>query len=168
MISITLPNAAATHRLGIALGRSLPPGSILLLEGDLGSGKTSLVQGIGEGLGITEPISSPTFVLLNEYPEGRIPLYHLDLYRLQPTEVDELHLENYWEGIEVPLGIVAIEWAERLGYLPSNYFKLQWIQADIGRVINVMAVLDGAVGELGRGMDIFQEFAEGDFGGGMV
>jgi tRNA threonylcarbamoyladenosine biosynthesis protein TsaE len=168
MISITLPNAAATRHLGIALGRSLPPGSILLLEGDLGSGKTSLVQGIGEGLGITEPISSPTFVLLNEYPEGRIPLYHLDLYRLQPSEVDELYLENYWEGIEVPLGIVAIEWAERLGYLPSDYLKLQWIHADMGRVINVTAVLDGAVGELGRGMDIFQQFAKGDFGGGMV
>jgi tRNA threonylcarbamoyladenosine biosynthesis protein TsaE len=140
MLTLSLPNAQATHQLGIALGRSLPPGSNLLLEGDLGSGKTSLVQGIGAGLGITEPISSPTFVLLNEYLEGRIPLYHLDLYRLQPTEVDELYLENYWNGIEVPLGIVAIEWAERLKHLPSDYLRLQWIAAETGRVIQVSAI----------------------------
>ncbi|HEY9630230.1 MAG TPA: tRNA (adenosine(37)-N6)-threonylcarbamoyltransferase complex ATPase subunit type 1 TsaE [Coleofasciculaceae cyanobacterium] len=123
-LSLTLIDSAATHNLGVALGQNLTVGSILLLRGELGSGKTTLVQGMGQGLGITEPISSPTFILLNEYLEGRIPLYHLDLYRLQPSEVDALYLETYWDGLEVPLGIVAIEWAERLRILPKNYIEI--------------------------------------------
>lgn len=158
MLTLTLRNAQATHTLGIALGRSLSPGSNLLLVGDLGSGKTSLVQGIGEGLGITEPVSSPTFVLLNEYLEGRIPLYHLDLYRLEETEVDELHLENYWDGIEAPLGIVAIEWAERLGYLPSHYLKFQWTAAETGRLIQI-----SEIGESQQSLKMIQELIKGDF-----
>jgi tRNA threonylcarbamoyladenosine biosynthesis protein TsaE len=146
MISLFLANEMATRSLGIALGRSLPSGSILLLEGDLGSGKTTLVQGIGAGLGITEPISSPTFILLNEYPEGRIPLYHLDLYRLQPSEVDAMHLESYWDGTEFPLGMVAIEWAERLGYLPLSYWTIQLTSVETG---GRQAVLR-AIGEMAQ------------------
>ena len=121
---IFLADAQATRSLGVKLGKSLPAGSVILLEGDLGAGKTTLVQGIGEGLGITDPIVSPTFTLINEYPEGRIPLYHLDLYRLEPAEIEALNLERYWEGVEFPLGIVAIEWAERLLYKPPNYLHL--------------------------------------------
>ena len=123
-LSLTLTDSAATQNLGFALGQNLTVGSILLLKGELGSGKTTLVQGIGQGLGISEPISSPTFILLNEYLEGRIPLYHLDLYRLQPSEVDALYLETYWDGLEVPLGIVALEWAERLHTLPPKYIEI--------------------------------------------
>lgn len=123
-LKISLADAEATRSLGRNLGQSLPSGSVILLEGDLGSGKTTLVQGLGEGLGITEPIVSPTFTLINEYTEGRLPLYHLDLYRLQPEEVSTLHPEIYWEGIEVPPGIVAIEWAERLQYKPSAYLNI--------------------------------------------
>mgnify|MGYP000426813950 CR=1 FL=1 len=121
---ISLADAEATRSLGISLGQSLPAGSIILLAGDLGSGKTTLVQGIGQGLGIVDAIVSPTFTLINEYLEGRLPLYHLDLYRLQPSEVESLYLENYWLGIEVPLGIVAIEWAERLPYQPPSYIGI--------------------------------------------
>lgn len=106
-----------------------------MLEGDLGSGKTTLVQSIGEGLGITDTIASPTFALIHEYPEGRIPLYHLDLYRLEPLEVNELHLETYWEGIEVPPGIVAIEWPDRLLDWPDNYLHLLLTYVDEGREI---------------------------------
>jgi tRNA threonylcarbamoyladenosine biosynthesis protein TsaE len=124
MTKIFLADAQATRSLGISLGQSLPAGTVILLLGELGAGKTTLVQGIGAGVGITEPIVSPTFTLINEYPEGRLPLYHLDLYRLQPAEVEELNLESYWEGMEVPLGIVAIEWAERLPYLPPSYLNL--------------------------------------------
>ena len=121
---ILLSDADATRQLGISLGQSLIAGSVLLLEGDLGSGKTTLVQGIGEGLGITEAIVSPTFTLINEYTQGRLPLYHLDLYRLQSQEVSQLHLESYWNEWEYPLGIVAIEWAERLIEKPPTYLKL--------------------------------------------
>lgn len=122
--TIVLPDAEATRQLGRNLAQSLPPGSVILLEGDLGSGKTTLVQGLGEGLGIKDAIVSPTFTLINEYPEGRIPLYHLDLYRLEPPEVEALNLESYWEGIEFTPGIVAIEWAERLPYQPENYLQI--------------------------------------------
>ena len=106
------------------MGRSLSPGSVLLLSGDLGAGKTTLVQGIGEGLNISEPIVSPTFTLIVEYLEGRIPLYHLDLYRLDPPQVPGVTPEIYWEGIEVEPGIMAIEWAERLPYLPEDYLQI--------------------------------------------
>jgi tRNA threonylcarbamoyladenosine biosynthesis protein TsaE len=124
MATIFLADAEATRSLGLSLGQSLPAGSVILLEGDLGAGKTTLVQGIGEGLGITDSIVSPTFTLINEYLEGRLPLYHLDLYRLEPEEVKALNLESYWEGVEFELGIVAIEWAERLSYKPQAYLSI--------------------------------------------
>ncbi|MDX2239151.1 MAG: tRNA (adenosine(37)-N6)-threonylcarbamoyltransferase complex ATPase subunit type 1 TsaE [Leptolyngbyaceae cyanobacterium bins.302] len=123
--TLALANATATRQFGIELGKVLPPGSVLLLEGDLGSGKTTLVQGIGEGLGIAEPIDSPTFTLINEYLEGRSPLYHLDLYRLNTAEVTDLTLDIYWDEAEVEPGIVAIEWAERLHHKPLDYLQIQ-------------------------------------------
>ncbi len=131
-MKIFLADAVATRSLGIALGQSLNVGSVILLEGDLGAGKTTLVQGIGFGLGITEPIVSPTFTLINEYAEGRLPLYHLDLYRLEPREVPTLNLEIYWEGVEVTPGIVAIEWAERMPYKPDSYLNVRLTYGDEG------------------------------------
>jgi tRNA threonylcarbamoyladenosine biosynthesis protein TsaE len=120
-----LPDAAATHRAGQDLAADLAPGTILLLSGDLGSGKTALVQGLGIGLGIEDAILSPTFTIVNEYLQGRIPLYHLDLYRLEPREVADLALERYWDPSEVALGLVAIEWPERLDPWPDSYWHLQ-------------------------------------------
>lgn len=113
-LTIDLPNLSASQALGTALGQQLCPGTVLLLQGNLGSGKTTLIQSLGRALGITDEIVSPTFTLVNEYPEGRLPLYHLDLYRLEPAEVIALHLEHYWQEEEFPPGIVAIEWPERL------------------------------------------------------
>jgi tRNA threonylcarbamoyladenosine biosynthesis protein TsaE len=124
MLLLDLPDYQATQQLGMRLGQLLPAGSTILLEGDLGAGKTTLVQGIGKGLGIEVAIVSPTFTLINEYPEGRVPLYHFDLYRLEGKEIAAIVPELYWEGIEVPLGITAIEWAQRLPYLPDNYLKI--------------------------------------------
>ena len=135
---LSLPDAEATRKLGIKLGRSLPPGTVILLQGDLGAGKTTLVQGIAEGLGISESVESPTFTLINEYFAGRIPLYHLDLYRLEPEEAEALHLESYWDGLERDLGIVAIEWAERLQYKPENYLQISLNYLDNGRQIEVI------------------------------
>ncbi|MEA5452704.1 tRNA (adenosine(37)-N6)-threonylcarbamoyltransferase complex ATPase subunit type 1 TsaE [Leptolyngbya sp. CCNP1308] len=122
---IDLPNARATHRLGDRLGQLCPAGTVLLLSGDLGSGKTTLVQGIGAGLGIAEPIGSPTFTLINEYLEGRIPLYHGDLYRLDPAQVDSLELESYWDGREIAPGLLAIEWSERMLDYPKSAIRLR-------------------------------------------
>ena len=127
-----LANVQATRQLGRTLGRSLPAGSTILLQGDLGAGKTTLVGGIGEGLGIQEPIVSPTFTLVNEYTEGRLPLYHLDLYRLEALEIEALYPENYWESIEVPPGITTIEWAQRLPYRPADYLTIELIHTSQG------------------------------------
>lgn len=141
MTTLFLSDAEATRSLGIRLGQSLLAGSVILLEGDLGAGKTTLVQGIGEGLGIIDSIVSPTFTLINEYSEGRIPLYHLDLYRLEPSEVEALNLESYWQGVEFPLGIVAIEWAERLPYKPQRYLNLCLTYAqESGRQVELIPV----------------------------
>jgi tRNA threonylcarbamoyladenosine biosynthesis protein TsaE len=141
IVIISLPNVFATQQLGRILGESLPAKSVVLLKGDLGAGKTTLVQGLAEGLGIGEPVLSPTFALINEYVEGRLPLYHLDLYRLQTHEVKKLFLELYWEGVEVLPGIVAIEWAERLPYYPPNYLNIELsFTADLQRQAKVEMV----------------------------
>lgn len=138
---IILANAQETRQLGIKLGRNLTAGVVILLSGDLGAGKTTLVQGIGAGLGICAPIVSPTFTLINEYPEGRLPLYHFDLYRLSPPEVEALNLESYWEGGEFPVGIVAIEWAEKLNYLPNSYLQIQLIYTHEDRRIATLITM---------------------------
>ncbi|AFZ23723.1 ATPase, YjeE family [Cylindrospermum stagnale PCC 7417] len=129
-MNIFLADAEATICLGVILGELLTAGSVILLEADLGAGKTTLVQGIGKGLGITESIVSPTFTLINEYTEGRLPLYHLDLYRLEANEVAALNLETYWEGVEVMPGIVAIEWPQRLPYKPDSYLSVRLSYGD--------------------------------------
>lgn len=121
---ILLSDEWATKKLGQRLADELTTNSILLLSGNLGAGKTTLIQGLGEALGIQEAITSPTFTLINEYLEGKIPLYHIDLYRLTSEQVKDLHLENYWQGMEVEAGITAIEWSELLPNLPSNYIKI--------------------------------------------
>jgi len=135
---LDLPDAEATRKFGVALGRSLAAGTVILLQGDLGAGKTTLVQGIAEGLEIQDSVESPTFTLINEYLIGRIPLYHLDLYRLEPEEAEALHLESYWDGLERDLGIVAIEWPERLQYKPDNYLQICLSYQDNGRQIEVI------------------------------
>ena len=77
-----------------------------------------------ECLGSIEPIVSPTFTIINEYNRARLPLYHLDLYRLETAEIVGLNLDTYWEGVEVEPGIVAIEWAQRLPYKPDAYLTI--------------------------------------------
>ncbi|NET50697.1 MAG: tRNA (adenosine(37)-N6)-threonylcarbamoyltransferase complex ATPase subunit type 1 TsaE [Merismopedia sp. SIO2A8] len=124
-LTATLPNAEATRALGEHWGRSLPAGTVLLLYGDLGSGKTTLVQGIGKGLGIVDPIVSPTFTLINEYLEGRLPLYHFDLYRLTNADTHGLAPDIYWDSTEYEPGLVVVEWAERLEYYPPQYLKIE-------------------------------------------
>lgn len=122
---IHLPTPQSTQKLGQRLGKLLPKNSVIFLEGELGAGKTTLIQGLGQALGITDSIVSPTFTLINEYHEGRLPLYHLDLYRLDPQQAQALSLEIYWEGREVSPGITAIEWAQRLPYQPPHYLSIQ-------------------------------------------
>lgn len=141
-LQLSLPDPQATLRFGQVLGQLLSAGSVVLLAGDLGSGKTTLVQGLGAALGIAEPIVSPTFALIHEYLEANPPLYHLDLYRLDATEVAALQPETYWQGLDFPLGIVVIEWPERLPYQPETYLQIQLSHAEVGRQAVLTAVGD--------------------------
>lgn len=101
---------AETARVGRELAAGLQPGDVVLLYGDLGAGKTAFVRGLAEGLGIpAADVSSPTFTIVQQYGGGRVPLLHVDLYRLAPNEVDDLGLDEIGEG-----AVTAIEWAERL------------------------------------------------------
>lgn len=141
MKTVFLNDDLATHNFGVSLAQNLIPGNIILLSGDLGSGKTTLVKGMGVGLGINDPIVSPTFTLINEYYEGKIPLYHLDLYRLNSQEVASLNLEIYWEGVEFPLGIVVIEWAERMLDKPAHYISINlqfWLEGRKAIIIDLL------------------------------
>jgi tRNA threonylcarbamoyladenosine biosynthesis protein TsaE len=107
-------DAAATRALGEALGRVLPGGVVVLLRGGLGAGKTALAQGIGRGLGVQDPVVSPSFTLVREYvgDPDRPRLVHVDLYRLSgPDEVEDLGLEDY----RSPDDLLVIEWPERGG-----------------------------------------------------
>ncbi|MEM9216730.1 MAG: tRNA (adenosine(37)-N6)-threonylcarbamoyltransferase complex ATPase subunit type 1 TsaE [Cyanobacteria bacterium P01_F01_bin.150] len=146
-VTYFLADAHETHALGVLLGRSLPPGTNLLLYGNLGSGKTTLVQGLGHGLGISDSIVSPTFTLINEYLEGRIPLYHFDLYRLTESAATLLTPDIYWEGVDYDPGIVVIEWAERLEFDPPQCLKVEFSFTpnpadadDIGRSVTLSIV----------------------------
>jgi len=104
-------SADETFSLGRKFGSLCRPGDIILLNGELGVGKTVFSKGFGEGLGIREPISSPTFTLVQIYEEGRIPLYHFDVYRIADVwEMDEIGYEDYFFGN----GVCLIEWAVRI------------------------------------------------------
>jgi tRNA threonylcarbamoyladenosine biosynthesis protein TsaE len=113
-----------TDEIAKIIANLLEAGTVLLMYGDLGSGKTAFVKALANAIGIREIVTSPTFTLVDEYDSGRLTLYHMDLYRLNSYEVNDLHLNEYWRGIDFPLGIVAIEWAERLESLPDSYIKL--------------------------------------------
>lgn len=111
-----------TIALGENLGASLQPGDILLLEGDLGAGKTTLTQGLAKGLGVTEFVNSPTFVIINEYFTGRLPLYHMDLYRVEEeAQLYDLGVEEYFYGN----GVCVVEWPEiARAFLPEDFAQL--------------------------------------------
>lgn len=119
---ITTNSAEQTRRLGRRLGELATPRDVILLVGVLGTGKTCLTQGIARGLGIDEYTASPSFVLVREY-QGRLPLYHIDLYRLDRIEeVAQLGLDDYLYGN----GICVVEWADKgFGILPSEHLLIE-------------------------------------------
>ncbi|MGA2285912.1 MAG: tRNA (adenosine(37)-N6)-threonylcarbamoyltransferase complex ATPase subunit type 1 TsaE [Dehalococcoidia bacterium] len=118
---------AATRGVGRRLARLLRPGDVVLLQGELGAGKTCLAQGIGKGLGVEQAVKSSAFVLLNEY-EGRLRLYLADLYRLEaPEEVAELALEE--NAVD---GVLVVEWPDRAwSEMPAERLlvRLRWLSA---------------------------------------
>jgi len=109
-LEIRLEGLEETKELGIKLGNILKSGDIVCLNGELGAGKTTLTKSIGLGLGVTDYITSPTFALINEY-NGRVPVYHFDVYRLENVEeIYDLGFDEYFYG----KGVCIIEWAEKI------------------------------------------------------
>ena len=100
-----------TEKVGAALGRILPPGTILAYRGDLGAGKTAFTRGLARGLGYAEPVTSPTYTIVNEYLGGRLPLFHFDMYRLASS--DDLW-DIGWEDYLDRNGVCAVEWSENV------------------------------------------------------
>jgi len=133
MWSVMAQTASETSRLGKLLAPLLEGGEVLCLIGELGTGKTTFVQGLAEGLGITPPIISPTFVLVREY-RGRLPLFHVDAYRLQGLTADEVQRQiGLWDYAERG-GVVVIEWADLIAdALPDERLDIRFEHAETGR-----------------------------------
>ncbi len=114
--------AEDTFAIGEKLGREALPGQLFTLTGDLGVGKTVLTQGFAEGLGIQEPVNSPTFTIVQVYESGRLPLYHLDVYRIgDPEEMEEIGYEDYFYGG----GVCIVEWADLITeLLPPEHMRI--------------------------------------------
>lgn len=127
MQSVKVKSADETIELGKKLASLLKAGDVILLDGDLGAGKTTFTKGLGEGLGIKRSIKSPTFTIIREYSGGRLPLYHMDVYRLEDGSGDELGLDEYFEGD----GVSVVEWSQFVAdTLPEDYLKISFQRLD--------------------------------------
>jgi len=117
-----------TFELGKKIGLEAKAGEIICLDGDLGVGKTVFTQGFAKGLGIDEAVNSPTFTIIQEYDEGRLPLYHFDVYRIgDPEEMYEIGYEDYFYG----QGVCLIEWAKLIEELIPDEAKIVLIEKDL-------------------------------------
>lgn len=116
-------SAEETFAIGKRIGEQARPGDVFTLVGDLGVGKTVLTQGVAEGLGIKEPVNSPTFTIVQIYEEGRLPFYHFDVYRIGDVEeMDEIGYEDYFYGE----GVCLIEWANLIEeILPDTFHEIR-------------------------------------------
>jgi tRNA threonylcarbamoyladenosine biosynthesis protein TsaE len=126
MTTFTSHSAAETVAFGQRMAGDLGPGDAVALHGELGAGKTCLVKGIARGLGVTQDVTSPTFTIVHEYRGGRLPLVHVDLYRLDtPQQAAAIGIEDYLYG----KAVTVIEWAERIApLLPPHtiHVRLEW------------------------------------------
>lgn len=120
-MKLNVNSALAMQNLGAVIAKTAHEHDLLLLNGDLGAGKTTLTQGIGQALGVKRPVKSPTFPLVREYQEAQLPLYHMDFYRLENDDLSSIDLNSY---LEQP-GIVVIEWPEVINAnLPDDYLQI--------------------------------------------
>ena len=119
-----------TFARGKIIGQEARPGDVFTLIGDLGVGKTVFTQGVAAGLGITEPVNSPTFTIVQVYEEGRLPFYHFDVYRIGDIEeMDEIGYEDYVYGD----GVTMIEWANLIEEILPDAYREIWIEKDLER-----------------------------------
>jgi tRNA threonylcarbamoyladenosine biosynthesis protein TsaE len=139
----------ATILLGERLARFLKPGTVVAFYGDLGAGKTTMIKGFARGLGVQETVKSPSFVIITEY-SGRLPVYHIDLYRLEsPEQFIEIGLESYLQGE----GVCLIEWAERAeNLLPPATIRIRLSITSGGRRIEIDGLDPGLIQELKQGI----------------
>lgn len=141
VLELRVPTSEDMRSLGAAVGSVLMPGDVVALTGDLGAGKTTLVQGAAPSLGVQDAVTSPTFTLVREY-RGRWPVYHLDVYRLNRIqEVIDLGFEELLD----PEGVTFVEWGDAIaGLLPSSYLEIElWTRAeDDGRMVLLSGVGD--------------------------
>ena len=143
MWKLDLPDLEATLRFGRTLGRFASAGTVVGLHGDLSAGKTSFAQGVGDGLGIERDIVSPTFILMAEYEDGRLPLLHADAYRLRPGEAETIGFE---ETVDLWPGVALIEWADRVAqWLPPQRIRVELLHTETGRVAHISSA--GAANE---------------------
>lgn len=132
MLDFISHSPTQTERVGQRLGELLHAGDVVLLSGDLGVGKTQLVRGIAQGMGATDPVTSPSFVLMNEYRTGashhHLTIYHIDLYRIDnPADVTSIGLDDVLQGD----GVCLIEWAEHASaWLPTAHLAVQMSYLD--------------------------------------
>lgn len=156
---IELANPKETAAFAQVIGKSAIAGDILILTGELGAGKTTLTKGIANGLGITQMIKSPTYTIIREYDEGRIPLYHMDIYRVAEGASD-LGLDEYFEGD----GLSVVEWGNLLEeMLPEDYLELILIKDELDEQKRFVKIIT-----YGKKAQLFKErieeswFAEND------
>lgn len=137
-------SAEETYALGEKIGQEAKPGQVYTLIGDLGVGKTVFTQGVAAGLGITEPVSSPTFTVVQIYEEGRMPFYHFDVYRIgDPEEMEEVGFEDCIYGE----GLCLIEWANLIEeILPPAYTQVR-IEKDLSRGFDYRKITLTRIGE---------------------
>ncbi|MCI1290262.1 MAG: tRNA (adenosine(37)-N6)-threonylcarbamoyltransferase complex ATPase subunit type 1 TsaE [Lactobacillus sp.] len=120
-MQLKIDSAASMQQLGLALGQTAFPGGLLLLTGDLGAGKTTLTKGIARALGIRRPIKSPTFTIVREYREGTMPLFHMDMYRLEDGDLSSIDMPGYF----AEQGLIVIEWPQFImDQLPAEFLQL--------------------------------------------
>lgn len=138
MVSIVTKSPQETEYIGKRIASFLSPGDIISLTGDLGAGKTLFVQGIAKGLGIEQMVTSPTFTIIQEYDEGKIPLYHMDVYRIEdPLEMEDIGYEEYFYGE----GVTCVEWGNLiLELFPKEHLKIHITHLEDGREMSFTPV----------------------------
>ena len=145
-ITLHTGSAEETEQLGERIGRALKPGAVVALIGELGAGKTILTKGIARGLEVSDLVHSPTFTFIHEH-NGRVPVYHFDLYRLESAEqIEDLGYEDYFYGP----GVTIIEWAEKIAdLLPPDRLEIRISGEDAQRTFKLRATGPNSASVLG-------------------
>ena len=135
MVKFAVKSANELQYIAERMAKFLFPGAFLALNGDLGAGKTTFSQGLAKGLGVEEEISSPTFTIIKQYDELELPLYHMDVYRLERAEeMEDLGYEEYFYGD----GVTVVEWAENIKELwPKEYLEIRFNYVPEGRIFEI-------------------------------